>query len=123
MASAPKVAGTCYVKVDGDQLELKSDSGIEATMFDKNREVVMGQSGVAGLKEQARTPMVKGTFLVVPGFPLQKLNDSTDLTITVEFINGQTYTLSGAFVVGEVNYKSDSGEVEIEFNGVKGIWA
>jgi len=123
MASAPKVAGTCYVKVDGTQLELKGDSGIEAPMFSVTREAVMGQSGVAGLKETANMPYVKGTFIVGPDFPLEKLNDSTDLTVTTEFINGKVYTLSGAFTVGDSGFKSDSGEVELEFNGIKGIWA
>ncbi|MGJ8619616.1 MAG: phage tail tube protein [Methylophilaceae bacterium] len=123
MASAPKVAGTAYVKVDGDQLELKSESGIEAPLFDKVRETVMGQSGPAGAKETARMPMVKGTYIVTPNFPLEKLNDSVEMTVTVEFINGRVYTLSGAYVVGEVDYNSDTGEVEIEFNGVKGIWS
>lgn len=123
MASAPKVAGTCYVKVDGTQLELKGDSGIEAPFSSKTREAVMGQSGVAGLKETARTPYVKGTFIVGPDFPRAKLDESTDMTVTTEFINGTVYTLSGAFVVGDSAYKSDSGELEIEFNGINGIWA
>lgn len=121
MPQAPKVAGTVYAKVDGDQLEMKSDSGIEVPMFDVSRETVMGQSGVAGLKETAQLPYVKGTFIVGPNFPREKLNDSTELTLTVEFITGKTYTLSGAYVVGEAVYKSDSGELEIEFNGIKGI--
>lgn len=123
MASAPKVAGTAYVKVDGDQLELKSESGIEVPLFDKVRETVMGQSGPAGVKETARMPFVKGPFIVTPNFPLEKLNDAVDMTVTVEFVNGRVYTLSGAYVVGEVDYNSDTGEIEAEFNGVKGIWS
>ncbi|MDP3088868.1 MAG: phage tail tube protein [Methylotenera sp.] len=123
MASAPKVAGTCYVKVDGSQLELKGDSGIEAPPFSVTREVVMGQSGVAGLKETAKTPYIKGTFIVGPDFPREKLDTGTDITATVEFINGSVYTLSGAFVVGDSAYKSDSGELDLELNGIKGIWA
>lgn len=123
MASAPKVAGTCYVKVDSGQLEIKSDSGIEVPLTSVTREAVLGQSGVAGMKETAKTPFVKGTFIVGPDFPLEKLEESTEMTVTVEFVSGRVYTLSGAFVVGETNYSSDTGEVEIEFNGLKGIWS
>jgi len=123
MAQAPKVAGTCYVKADGDQLELKNESGIEVPLSSVVREAVMGQSGVAGLKETAKIPYVKGTFIVGPNFPREKLDEATDITVTVEFINGSVYTLSGAFTVGESAYKSDSGEVELEFNGIKGIWS
>ena len=122
MAAAPKIAGTCYVKVNGSQLELKSDSGIEVPYIDKMREEVMGQSGVVGLKEVAQVPYVKGTFIVGPNFPRETLNDSTDLTITCEFINGTVYVLSGGFVAGEPSYKSDSGELELEFKGVDGVW-
>jgi hypothetical protein len=123
MASAPKVAGTAYFKLDGDQLEIKSESGIEAPFFDKVREGVMGQSGLAGLKETERMQFAKGTFIVTPNFPQEKLNHAVDLTVTVEFITGKVYTLSGASVVGEADYNSDTGEIEIEFVGVKGIWS
>lgn len=123
MAAAPKVAGTAYAKVDGDQLELKNETGIECPLLEVIRETVMSQSGVAGLKETAQMPYVKGTYIVNDKFPLEKLSSATDMTITVEFINSRVYTLSGAYVVGDVGFKSDTGEVEIEFNGVKGIWS
>ena len=122
MASKP-LAGTAYVKVDGDQLELKSEAGIKVPPFDKKRETIMGQSGVAGFKETAVMPFVKGTFLVNANFPREKLNENTDMTVTVEFIDGTVYTLSGAYVVGDSERDSDTGEIELEFNGVKGIWA
>lgn len=122
MASKP-LAGTAYVKVDGDQLELKSDSGIKAPPFDKKRETIMGQSGPAGYKETAQMPYVKGTFLVNKDFPREKLNESDDMTVTVEFVDGTVYTLSGAYVVGESERDSDTGEIELEFNGAKGIWS
>lgn len=122
MAAKP-IAGTAYVKVDGAQLELKSDSGIKAPPFDKKRETVMGQSGVAGFKETALMPFVKGTFIVGTDFPRDKLNESTEMTVTVEYINGDVYTLSGAYLVGDSERDSDTGEIELEFNGLKGIWA
>ncbi len=122
MASKP-LAGTAYVKVDGEQLELKSDSGIKAPPFEKKRETIMGQSGVAGYKETSVMPFVKGTFLVNANFPREKLSESTDMTVTVEFIDGSVYTLSGAYTVGDSERDSDTGEIELEFNGVKGIWA
>lgn len=120
MAQAPRVAGICYFKVDGEQLELKGS--LECPLTDLQRETVMGTAGVAGYKETARMPYVKGTFIFLPAFPLEKLN-GTNLTITVELANGKVYTLSGAYLVGEPAVKAEEGEVELEFNGVKGIWA
>lgn len=121
MAQAPRVAGICYVKVDAEQLELKGS--LECPLTDTQRETVMGSAGVAGFKETARMPYVKGTFIFLPGFPLAKLADGTDMTITAELANGKVYTLSGAYLVGEPAVKAEEGEVELEFNGVKGIWA
>lgn len=120
MAQAPRVAGICYIKVDGEQLDAKGS--IECPITDNSREAVMGLSGVAGYKETARTPYVKGSFIFTPGFPLSKLNEGTDMTVTAELANGKVYTLSGAFLVGEPAAKGDDGEVELEFNGIKGIW-
>lgn len=120
MAQAPRVAGICFFKVDGEQLELKGS--LECPITDTQRESVMGLSGVAGYKETTRTPSIKGTFIFVPGFPLAKLNTGTDMTITAELANGKVYTLSGAYLVGEPMAKGDDGEVDLEFNGIKGIW-
>ena len=120
MAQAPRVAGTAYIKVDGEQLELSGK--FECPMTTKNRSPVMSTTGVAGYKEEHRAPFVKATVVIPPGFPREKLDESTDMTITAELANGQVYTLSGAFVVGEPSYSSDEGTAEYEFNGVKGLW-
>jgi hypothetical protein len=116
-----RVAGTCYFKVDGEQLELKG--GIELPLFKTKRESVESMSGPTGLyKETDVVPFVKGTFLVPDDFPLDKLEESVEMTITAELANGMVYTLSGAYHVGDANLKGDDGEVDLEFNGKKGIW-
>lgn len=120
MAQAPRVAGTCYFKVDGEQLELKGS--LECPITDKTLEAVSGLTGVAGYKEIHRVPFIKGAFIFTPSFPLEKLNEGRDMTVTAELANGKVYTLSGAFLVGDPSAKGDDGEVELEFNGVKGIW-
>jgi hypothetical protein len=120
MARAPRVAGICYFKIDGEQLEAKG--GIECPITTTKRETVEGLTGVAGYKETARTPYIKGNFVFGPDFPLAKLESGTDMTITAELANGKTYVLSGAYLVGDPAAKGDEGEVELEFNGVKGLW-
>ena len=44
-----KVAGICYIKLDGQQLEVSG--GVECPLLDVKREAVMSLSGVAGYKE------------------------------------------------------------------------
>lgn len=111
-----KVAGTCYVKADGAQLVITG--GCESPMMDKKRETV-----VPGYyKEEDLAPYIKVTAVHTPDFPLKKLSDGTDMTVTCEYKNGSVYVLSGAYIVGEPSSKGDDGTIELEFNGTKGVW-
>jgi hypothetical protein len=115
-----RIAGTCYIKVDGDQLEVKG--GVEIAGMPVTREAVMSTAGVAGFKETVRVPSVKLTAIVGANFPLKKLQEGTDMTVTSELANGMAHTLSSAFLVGDPSIKAEDGEIDLEFNGVKGIW-
>lgn len=115
-----RIAGTCYVKVDGEQLEIKG--GLEIAATSVVREEVMSTAGVAGFKETPRAPRVKLTAIVGKNFPLKKLQDGVDMTITSELANGMVHTLSGATMVGEPDIKAEDAEIDLEFVGDKGIW-
>jgi hypothetical protein len=117
---AKRVAGICYVKVDGEQLEVSG--GIECPIVDIKRETVMGLNGPAGIKETALEPFVKVSTIFMPSFPLATLQSNTEMTITAEYPNGKVYTLSGAFLKGEPAAKGEDGTIELEFGGKKGIW-
>jgi hypothetical protein len=117
---AKRVAGICYIKVDGEQLEVSG--GIECPLLEAKREAVMGLSGVAGFKETAVAPFIKVSAVFTPDFPLDALQNNTEMTITAELANGKVYTLSGGFLVGEPSVKAEDGTTELEFNGKKGIW-
>lgn len=114
-----KIGGTCFVKVDGQQIELTG--GIEVPLNIKVRESVVGLSGGVNHKETHRAPFIKGTYAVPGDFPIDKLMDSEDMTVTAELANGIVYVLSDAFVVGECDLKADEGTVDIEFNGTEGF--
>lgn len=115
-----KIAGTSYIKVDGEQLEVTG--GVEIPLVDVKREAVMGPNGPVGYKETAMEPTVKMTVAFTEDFPLATLQAGTDMTVTSELANGKVHTLSGAFVKGEPVVKNDEGTVDLEFSGMKGIW-
>lgn len=115
-----RVAGICYVKTNGAQLEISG--GLECPTTDTTKETVKGATGTAGYKETHRTPYVKVTAIFRDDFPLDTLNKMSDGTVTAEFPNGKVYTLSGAYLVGEPAAKADDGTIELEFEGGKGIW-
>jgi len=115
-----RVAGTCYVKVDGAQLEIKG--GLEAPINDRKREPVVSATGVAGFKESTVVPYVKVQCIFTADFPLAALAAGTDMTVTAEFANGKVYSLSGAFLANDSSAKGEEGEIDLEFNGIAGVW-
>jgi hypothetical protein len=115
-----RVAGTCYFKVDGQQLEVSG--GVEVPLGNFIRETVMGANRPAGYKETARTPSLKLSAIFRDDFPIELITEGTEMTITVEMPAGQVYTLSEAFMVGEPSAKADDGTVDLEFEGMRGDW-
>lgn len=115
-----KIAGTCFIKIDGTQLSVKG--GVEVPLSKFKRENVMALDRSAGFRETAQEQFVKVTAALAPGFPLAALQSGTDMTITAELANGTVYTLSGAWLDGEPSLKGDEGEVELEFKGLDGVW-
>lgn len=115
------IAGTCYVKVDGEQLSLSGS--LTCSMTETVREAVMGSLGVAGYSETPIAPTISGTFNVTSDFPMDSLLNNTDMTVTAECANGMVFTLSGAFVSGEVSYSPNDGTVQLTFTGEKGNWS
>ena len=111
-----KVAGTVYVKVDGVQLTVTG--GVECPLSDKKRESV----APGFFKEEDLVPYVKLTCINDPDVPKKQIMAATNSTITTEFANGEVYVLSGAYVIGEPAAKGDDGTLEIEWNGIKGVW-
>ena len=51
-----KIAGTCFVKVNGQQLELQGN--IEFPLTSVQRETMLSTTGVAGFKETVTAPYV-----------------------------------------------------------------
>lgn len=117
---AKRVAGVCYIKVDGAQLDISG--GVEVPLTDVKRETVMGLNGPAGYKETALEPYVKVSAILTKDFPLEAVQAGTEMTVTAELSNGRVYTLSGAFLKGESAAKGDDGTVDLEFAGDKGQW-
>ncbi|KVX06451.1 MULTISPECIES: phage tail tube protein [Alcaligenes] len=113
-----KVAGTVYVKVDGQQLVITG--GVECPIGDVVRETIEGAPGY--FTERDRVPYVKVEALHTADFPVDVIANGTDMTVQAEYRNGKTYVLTGAYMVGETTSTGDDGKVTLEFNGVKGIW-
>ena len=115
-----RVAGICFVKVDGTQLEIKGK--IETPLLPFAKETVMGLSGNAGYKETAQRQYLKVDTVFTRDFPINKLVMGTNMTITAELANGKVYTLTNAYVEGEMTGNGEEGTVDVEFTGITGVW-
>lgn len=115
-----RIAGVCYIKVDGEQLEVKG--GIECPLSSTTKEAQMGVNGTAGYSEIAQRPYVKGSFFFGADFPIEKITTADDMTVTAELANGKTYVLSESWLEGEVPVKNDDGTTDLEFSGLDGQW-
>lgn len=113
-----RIGGTCYVKVDGQQLSLTG--GIEVPVNTSVKDDVIGLDGSVDYKETHRAPYVKGTFKMPKDFPRSKLTSSDAMTVTAELATGDVYVLSSAWVHGEINHNAEEGTADIEFHGQEG---
>ena len=113
-----RLAGTCYFKVDGQQLELQGN--LEFPMAKVTRETMASTGGPVGLKETIATPYIAGDFIVTSDFPTETLMESESMTITAECANGMVYTLSDAWLVGDAAFKPVDGTISLRFEGLDG---
>lgn len=110
-----RIAGVVYFKVDGEQLECTGS--LQVPLNSVVRESVMGQTKHVGFKETLRAGFISGSFAFDKDFPVEKVTDSDELTITAELANGKTYVLSNAALVDESDVANDDGTVEMRFEG------
>ena len=116
-----RVSGVCYVKVDGEQLEIQSSC--EYPLSKVKREAVEGVNGPVGYKETRITPFFFFFCTLTPEFLRQKLVESDDLTIVAELANGTVYTLTGAYVEGDITGNAIDGTTSITFKGKDCNWS
>lgn len=115
-----RIAGVCYIKVDGEQLEL--GGSLSASLQRTEKEGLSGLSGVPGYKEVPRVPFIEGEVFIPKGFPRKKLEEMENATVTAEFANGETGVLSGAWLAGTIDVNGAEGNATVKFEGVDGKW-
>ncbi|WP_207458655.1 phage tail tube protein [Azospirillum sp. SYSU D00513] len=112
-----KVAGTCYLKVDGTQYALRGGLTVSPDAFE--REGIAGMDGVHGYKETPRVPSIAADLTDTDGLSLERLLAITNATVTAELANGKTYVLREAWTKGAHELDAAEGQVSVTFEGVK----
>lgn len=118
MATTLRQAGTCYIKVNGVQLQVMGN--VEVPLNTTQREAMVSTQGVIGYKETERAAFVTVEAAFTKDFPVEEIAKNDDMTVTAELANGMTYVLSNAWLEGEANVNPSDGTVTLTFNGLKG---
>lgn len=111
-----KVAGTCFIKVDGDQLVITG--GVEAPLSAVKRETIV----LGHYKEEDLIPYVIVDAVKTANFPRAKLVAGISMTVTAELADGSVYVLSGAYLVDDTKVTGDDAKVSLKFEGIQGDW-
>ena len=110
-------AGMAYVSVDGKSMRLAGEASYR--LSGEKREALIGMDGVHGYKSTPQEGMIKVTLRDARDVDLSALVNATDVTVTVELINGKTILGRNMWRNGELP-EADVAEaqVPIEFAGL-----
>lgn len=110
-----RVAGTCYIKVDGVQLALRGQLTIMPSSI--TREGIAGLDGVHGFKETPRVPSIEVQVTKTADLKLKAVTGWTGKTVTAECADGTVYALNDAFQSGDLSLDAAEGQTSIKFEG------
>jgi hypothetical protein len=113
---ANRIAGVCYLKVDGAQYALRGNLSVAPART--VRTGVAGQDGVHGFTEAPTVPYIEGDISDLGSLSLQRLHAVNEATVTVELANGKVYLLRQAWFAGELVLNAADGTVPIRFEGM-----
>lgn len=110
-----RVAGTVYVKVDGEIFDAKGN--FTCNLGKPKREGVVGADRVHGYKEMPQLPFVEGEITDRSNLNLETLMAMSNVTVTVEFANGKVFVLREAWYAADGDIGSEEGNVQFRFEG------
>jgi hypothetical protein len=111
------IAGTAYLKVDGNQLALKGNLTVSGSSVERTG--IAGQDQVHGYQELPRVPYIEADVSTVPEqTTTEELELMTDVTVTADLVNGFTYVLRNAWVKGPIEINTHDGQYRIRFEGL-----
>ena len=115
MATQQRIAGTCFVAIDGVQYALRG--ALRVNPLDSIRESVVGMDRVHGFKEMPRAPSIEAEFTDLGSMSVKALGALSGATITAELANGKVFILVDAFTSGDIQIDPADGKYQAKFEG------
>lgn len=110
------IAGTAYLKVDGNQYPLKGNFTVSPSAVDRSG--IAGQDAVHGFQELPRVPYIEGDVSTLAGLSLEEIEQVTDATVTAELRNGSVYVLRNAWTKAAFEVNTHDGQFRVRFEGI-----
>ncbi len=106
----------------GNVGRLPTKEGGTVAFGNLKRDAVMGDEGVLGFTETFEgAPFIKVTLVDTTELDKEALKTFTSQTVVYSTNNGQTFTLTGAWVGNSLELSVKEGTLEVEFYGANFI--
>lgn len=114
---ADKIAGTAFIKVDGDQISLGGSMKVVPHAIERNG--VVGLSGVVGFKEDNVIPYVEIEAIKSSKTDIDKLQQAVDASVTVELATGEVWVYRNAWLAGRIEVDAAEGKMTLKYEALK----
>ena len=113
---ANRIAGVCYVKVDGAQLAARGNWMVNPLTI--KRAGIAGQDGIHGYSEEPTVPFIEGDVSTMVEGRVEDLTEVTAATVQIDLANGTSYVLREAWFSGDLSINAKDGSYKVRFEGV-----
>ncbi|MGB0683406.1 MAG: phage tail tube protein [Magnetovibrionaceae bacterium] len=113
--SKNRVAGEISFKVDGTREYAKGSFTYNLGGF--KRDPVVGSDEVHGFKETPKVPFIEGEITDRGDLDLKTFQHLTDVTVTLELVNGKTIILRDAWYAHDGDVTTEEAVVPVRFEG------
>lgn len=110
-----QLAGVASLTIDGDVWDVSGD--LEYDPASVTREMMIGQSGVAGHKVMPKAGSISATLFDRSDATVFSLNQKDNATIVAVLANGKTVYGSGMVQTGEIAVRTAEGTFSVKFEG------
>jgi hypothetical protein len=110
-----RLAGTCYLSVDGASFMLAGDFSYKVSGF--SRETLKGQDGVHGYSETPQPGYIAATIRDSKGLSISDINAMTNVTVVAELANGKTIIGSKMWTTEQQEAKATDATIEVKWEG------
>ena len=116
MADAPnRLAGTCYLTVDGVSYMLAGDFAYKVSGV--SRETLKGQDGIHGYSETPQPGYIAATLRDASNLSIADINGMSNATVVAELANGKTIIGRNMWTTDQQESKSSDATIEVKWEG------